>query len=501
MRLRDLLSGVGRFAGDEIPDVRVNAIRADSQEVGGGDLFVAIEGAQHDGHDFLGEVERRGAVAAVVERRPADAGTLPVLVVDDSRAALAELAAAWHGCPAESMTLVGITGTVGKTSVLTILERIMKRAGTPIGAIGSLGIHLGERTLAETGFTAPDALVLQEKLAELRDAGCRLLAMEVTSHALSQHRVRGLVFQLGIFTNLLPLEHRDYHGSFEEYVEAKLRFFDHLAPGVPVIYNADDPAVDSIVAGRDVVPVGVGRRQGAAVRIEDARISASGTRLRLRIEGGIRQIDGTALGALDIPLDLKLLGWSNIYNAATAVAIGLVLGAGPAAVQAAVHELPPPRRRVEIIHSGRFTVVDDTAGHPDSVNALFEAVDALDPGALHAVFAVRGSRGPEINRHTAEAFATWARRRRVRTLAVTRSAEVVDNRNVVSEEELEAFLEPLRKAGLAYEQHERLDTAIRAVMPEAGDGDVVLLLGAQGMDAGAERVKEWLREDTVPTPP
>src|SRR5690606_1152079 len=158
----------------------------------------------------------RGAVAVVVERRVEGADGVPLVVVPSARQALAELAAIWHGYPARALRMVGVTGTLGKTSVLKMLEAILRTAGRRIGTIGSLGVGLPGRD-EPTGYTAPDPLLLQRSLRRIADAGCDLAAMEVTSHALDQKRVHGIEYGLGVFTNLVPLEHMDYHRSFRRY--------------------------------------------------------------------------------------------------------------------------------------------------------------------------------------------------------------------------------------------------------------------------------------------
>src|SRR5690606_5140809 len=221
-----------------------------------------------DGHRFLADAVARGALAAVVEAGSEVPAGVPALMVADTRVALAELGAAWYGRPADRLALVGITGTIGKTSVLSILAVILDRAGIPAGTIGSLGIRFGD-TVRATRLTTPDALTLHSALAHMLAGGARLAAMEVTSHALVQQRVHGLRFGLGVFTNLTLLEHLEYHGSFRRYVEAKLRYFDHLERGAPLVYTAGDRLVHALVRDRrGARPVGCGPGGTVSVRAE-----------------------------------------------------------------------------------------------------------------------------------------------------------------------------------------------------------------------------------------
>lgn len=491
--LSELLRPVSGASAPTAGDVPIRSVTARSDDVRPGALFVALRGTKVDGHDFVDEAVRSGAAALVVE----DAGVaaeVPVVRVADTRRALAAIAAEWHGRPAERLRLAGITGTVGKTSTLAVLEAILAAAGARIGTIGSLGVKVDGEPIERHGYTAPDPLLLHGELARLEAEGAALVAMEVTSHALVQERVAGLRYALGIFTNLLPLEHAEYHGTFRAYVRAKARFFEHLDAGAPLVHNADDRAVRRLVREHDVVPVGCGRARTAAVRIEPESVSPEGTRLVLNVRRALPRVGGGEVEAQRIPVRMRLLGRSNLSNAALAATAALLLGAEAETVREVLAGLHSPRRRLEVIHHGRFLAIDDTVGHPESVSALFEVVGELRPRRIHAAFAVRGQRGPRINRHVANALAIWAARLPLGTLVLTRSAEAVDERNAVTDREHAAFRKPLRDAGVPFEERDRLDDAVHRALEAAGDGDVVLLLGAQGMDRGMEIARAWLGE-------
>lgn len=473
-------------------EVRIQRIVRDSRWAQPGDLFVAIRGANADGHDAIPDAVTRGAVAVVVEREVADPG-VPVVRVANTRRAWAELAAAWYGHPTRRLPLVGITGTLGKTSVLKLLEAVLGEAGLRVGSIGSLGIRFGGE-VEETGHTVPDALVLQRAFARMVEGGAELAAMEVTSHALLQDRVHGLSFDLGIFTNLVPLEHMEYHGSFEQYARAKSLYFDHLKPGAPVVYAAGDRVVRALLEEREIPAIGCGAGDEAWIRVRQLGMDTERTRLSVRVQRPLPRLDGGPFAPAEFPLELRLLGRSHTSNVGLAATAALCLGAEVEAVQRALAAFPPPRRRMEILHRGRFTVLDDTVGHPDSISAVFEVAEQLAPRRIHAVVAVRGQRGEEINRRTAGAIAIWTERVPLASLIVTRSLEAADERNRVDPGEHAAFTDRLREGGYDFEEHERLEDAVRAVLERAGEGDLVLLLGAQGMDAGAEIVRRWLQE-------
>src|SRR5512138_564912 len=281
--LPGLLDDAG-IAATRPGDVAIRRIVTDSRAVEPGSLFVAIPGTRHDGRTFIADALRNGAAAIVTEGDiPGAPGTLgvPVIRVPDARTATAHLAAAWYGHPARAMHLVGITGTVGKTSVLSIAEAVLHASGVRIASIGSLGLRIGAETIEESSYTVPEPLLLHRWLRHAADAGCSVVLMEVTSHALVQQRVAGLRYAAGAFTNLVPLEHAEFHSSFRSYVESKARFFEYLGPDAPLAFNAEDRAVRRLVNERAVRSIPCGAARTAAMRIEDVRVAPDGTRVVL----------------------------------------------------------------------------------------------------------------------------------------------------------------------------------------------------------------------------
>jgi UDP-N-acetylmuramoyl-L-alanyl-D-glutamate--2,6-diaminopimelate ligase len=486
------LSGLLRAVAEVLPesDRSITGIAANSRDVQPGYLFVAIEGTEADGHDFVHDAVRRGAAAIVAEHMVDDV-PVPVFEVRDARRALASLAAEWYGHPADRLTLVGITGSLGKTSVLTLLECILNAAGQPVAAIGSeiVGIRFGRELDLGTDHTTPDPLTLHQGLRAVLDAGAEVACMEVTSHALDQERVHGLKFAAGIFTNLVSGEHLDYHGAFEDYVEIKLRFLDHLADGAPLIYGADGPLLTGNLPEEEHRLIGCGFGESADVSIVDVETSVHGTSYRLRIGNKLDRADGGTISPTDIPLEVPLLGRPHVLNSAFAATAALCLGIDAGAIRRGLADFPPPHRRMELLRIGGFLVLDDTAGHPDSVDAVFEVVDALPYGRLHTVAAVRGSRGPEINSQLALALAAAHQSRSAQPLIVTDSADAVDAHNVVSGDERESFLGGLGNH-VEFEHFTELRSALRAAVDRVDEGDLLVLIGAQGMIAGADILRE-----------
>lgn len=474
-------------------ELEVRRIVADSREAGPGDLFVAVRGHRTDGHLFAGEAAGRGAVAVVAERDVAAAVAVPVVRVPDTRRALAELAAAWHGHPARRLQLVGITGSFGKTGTLHMLQSILQHAGIRTGVIGSdfIGVRVPGQLHEPLAHTTPAPLELHAALARIADGGAEVCTLEITSQGLVQERVHGLRLALGIFTCIAPLEHCDYHGTFREYVEAKARFFGHVAPGAPVVYPAGERVVRALVRGLDLVPVSCGAGSGAAVGVRRRRIAAERTRMLLDVRRPLPAVGGGRVEPVELPLELRLLGRMNARNAALAAIAGLCLGASPDAVRAGLAAVRPPPRRLQLEGLGAFRLLDDTATHPECLSALFEIVGGIRHRRLHLVAAIRGGRGEEFNRHYAGALAIWSRKRPPHSLVVTSSREAAGESDRVRPAERDAFLAQLREAGIPHVHRVRLDHAIRLALGRVRDGDLLVLLGTQGMHAGAELVRRW----------
>jgi len=478
-------------------DVAIGGIAVDSRQVRPGDLFVAQRGARADGAGFVADARRAGAVAACA---PAAVPGLPTIVVSDPRGATPLLAAAFYRHPARELRLLGVTGTLGKTSTALLIESALAGSGVPVGVIGSLGVRLGDRVV-ETGMTTPDAPAIHRALRAMADAAVRTAVIEVTSHGIAQRRVAGLTFALGVFTNLVPDEHLDFHRTPEAYVRTKSRFFDMLEDGAPLVVNADDERVRARVVlalkrrQRPVVGVSSEGAEGASVRVTGLRRDAAGSAFALEIRTVLPRLDGGRIDRGDLPLVLPVFGRHQVTNAALAATAALVAGASPDAITEAVAEQAPIPRRMEIVRADAPVVLDDTVGNPRTLAAVFDSIDAIPHRRLRIVFGIRGSRGDEINTRLgttlAELLATRSRDMPVR-LVVTASVDAAGPRDRVGGTETEAVLGPLRARSLAFEYEPTLASAVRRGLEGAGAGDLVLLLGAQGMDRAAELARAIL---------
>ena len=358
-------------------------VQYDSRAVGAGDLFVAVPGAKADGHAYLGSAREKGALLAVVERFVPDE-PLPQVRVASARRALAILACEEAEHPSRELTVVGVTGTNGKTTTTYLVRSVLERHGERVGVVGTVGYEFGGEHRAAP-HTTPEAPELARLLRAWRDQGADAVAMEVSSHALALDRTYGIAFDAGIFTNLTQ-DHLDFHGTLESYRDAKARLFradsrgDRSKPFVGVV-NADDPAGLWIRDHGDGRFLTYGSRSGAEVSAEDVQLGPAGTRLRIRHPRGSETVA------------LRLRGAFNVMNALAAFGGCYVLGVPPAEIAEALGTLVRVPGRLEPVDAGQpFQVLVDYAHTPDALERALEAVRALGPKRLRCVFGCGGDR-------------------------------------------------------------------------------------------------------------
>ncbi len=370
-------------------DAEVLALTADSRAVVPGGLFAAIPGTQVDGHRFLDKAFDAGASAVVLRDWPAQwpEGVIG-LQVDDPRRALAQIASAFHGDPADSLRTVGITGTNGKTSTVAVLASILRAAGLRTGTLGTVGIGWdtpGGFTQVDATHTTPDGPALYELLGRMRDDGVAACALELSSHALEQGRAAGLALDVAAWSNL-SRDHLDYHGTLEAYEAAKaLLFTEWLArwgkPGCAAVVNIDDAAVARHAQDHPHTITVSARPGAAAVSPTDAPVF------------GIDGITCTVrFGDLDVPLRTTLLGAHNLANCLLAGACARAAGLDGASIAAGWATTKGAPGRLERVEGQGPRVLVDYAHTPDAISQVVAALRPLVPGELVVVFGCGGDR-------------------------------------------------------------------------------------------------------------
>ncbi|HEV8675229.1 MAG TPA: UDP-N-acetylmuramoyl-L-alanyl-D-glutamate--2,6-diaminopimelate ligase [Methylomirabilota bacterium] len=367
----------------------VGALTDDSRRVSEGACFVAVRGLRTDGHRFIPQAVERGARAIVAEPPdPLPGRPVGRILVPDSRWALPRLADAYYGHPSRALTVVGITGTNGKTTTSYLVEALLRARGLDTGVVGTIQ-YVIRGAAREASQTTPEALELQELLADMVAAGVGGVAMEVSSHALDLRRVDGIAFDIAIFTNLTQ-DHLDFHGTMERYAQAKGRLFFELLPegGKPdptAILNTDDPVgaawATRLGPERGVRVLTFGLGAGRAVRARGYDSDLAGIRLDAETPAG--------------PLQLAspLIGEHNVMNLLGAVAAGVALGLTPDAIGRALGGVGSVPGRFERVEAGQeFLVVVDYAHTPDALRRVLETSRRLTPGRLGVVFGAGGDR-------------------------------------------------------------------------------------------------------------
>jgi UDP-N-acetylmuramoyl-L-alanyl-D-glutamate--2,6-diaminopimelate ligase len=450
--IRKALAERGLLAGEEgeLPD-EANGVADDSRKVMRGDLFIAVRGWNSDGHDFLDAAAERGASVAIVE--DARRTRLPALVVREGRRAAAVAASVAYANPARTLTILGVTGTNGKTTTTSIIRHLFDDGGGSSASIGTLGVLLGsegEVLPGGGGLTTPGPVELQRILRALVDRGVRTVAMEVSSHSLDQRRVDGLEFDAVVFTNLTR-DHLDYHGTMEAYLQAKARLLDYLKPDATAVVNADAPEWDTLKTKRR--PLTFALRATADIRAEGVRYTPRGSEWTLV----------TPVGSGEVTL--PLIGDVNVENALAAAAAAFALGHGPQMIAEGLSTVPQVSGRLEII-STRPTVLRDYAHTPDALERTLRTARAFTRGKLIVVFGCGGERDKG--------------KRPIMGKIAERGADcaIVTSDNPRTEDP-DAIIDDI-EVGMRSSGHERVTdrlAAIQRALDLARDGDIILLAG------------------------
>lgn len=393
------------IAGQGLSGVWINGMAFDSRLVEAGNLFVALVGGNSDGHRFIDDAVKRGAVA-VLGMQAGVCCSVPYLQVEDTRAALAYLSAALQGFPARKLTVIGVTGTDGKTTTSNLIYQILVAAGLRAGMISTVNAVIGDQVV-DTGFhvTTPEAPDVQRYLRQMVNAGLTHVVLETTSHGLSQHRVTSCEYDIAVVTNVTH-EHLDYHGTYENYLAAKGRLFEMLSetadkPGGNIrlgVLNRDDHSFGYL----DRLPmphkVTYSLEKGADLYPEEVRHSPGG-------------LEFTAVGKdFRVPVACRLVGNFNLSNCLAALSVAIFgLRIDPATAARGIAALPGVPGRMEVIDLGQvFTAIVDFAHTPNGLARALETARDLTHGRVIAVFGSAGLRDREKRHMMAEIAARSA---------------------------------------------------------------------------------------------
>ena len=375
MKLYELLNHVEVLETSLDGNTEIRFVTSDSRQVTEGSLFVAVNGFAVDGNRFIPMALQKGAVAIVTAQKPEE--DIPYVLVRNDRLALATIGTNYYGNPSRSMTMIGVTGTNGKTSTTWLLKQVLEKVtGKKVGLVGTMANYIGQEELP-TERTTPESIQLQQLFAQMRDAGCGYAVMEVSSHAIMLDRVAGIHFEVAAFTNLTQ-DHLDFHKTMEGYCDAKARLFSRCEKAV---VNADDAWADRVLKDCQAPVLRCGMREGQ-LRAENVEMFAGGVRFTA--------VYGDEKVAVSVPIPGKF----TVYNALSVLGIALQLGIHLQDAANALKNVQGVKGRVEVVPTpGKdYTVLIDYAHTPDGLENVLSSVKSFCKGRLIAVFGCGGDR-------------------------------------------------------------------------------------------------------------
>jgi len=372
MILTDILQNIILLKTVGDTDIDIQQIQFDSRKVETGSVFVATRGTASDGHQFISMAIEKGAHAIVCEEMPADIKPgITYIKVESSQDALGKMASAWYDFPSSKMTLVGVTGTNGKTTIVTLLYQLFRQLGHKAGLLSTVCNYVNDLAVEAT-HTTPDPLELNELLAQMVEAGCEYAFMEVSSHAVDQRRIAGLEFAGGIFTNITR-DHIDYHLTFENYLKAKKRFFDDLPAEAFALTNADD--------------------KNGLVMLQNSKAKKYTYSLRTLADFKTRILEhgfeGMLLDMNDREVNVSFIGKFNASNLSAVFGAAVLLGQEELEVLRIISSLHSVSGRIETFHApAGYTAIVDYAHTPDALNNVIGTINQILQGNGHLITVV-----------------------------------------------------------------------------------------------------------------
>ncbi|NLO82953.1 MAG: UDP-N-acetylmuramoyl-L-alanyl-D-glutamate--2,6-diaminopimelate ligase [Clostridiales bacterium] len=452
MLLRDLLMEVPCLRVEGQIDKQIDDIFYDSRQVTGNSLFFCIEGFRFDGHQFAGEAVARGAQAVVISKDIPLPEHVTKIYVEDTRFAMALISKAFYGNPLKDIPLVGVTGTNGKTTVTYLIKSILEEAGKKVGLIGTITNMIGNRKI-HAERTTPESLDLQRLFKEMKEEGVDNVVMEVSSHSLSLKRVAGCQFEVGVFTNLTQ-DHLDFHSSFDDYREAKVRLF---AQSRQAVINIDDENGRVIMEGVAGPTITYGIREEAHIFARDLEITSKGVSFRLFTPNG------------DCIINLSIPGIFSVYNAMAAAGACSALDVPLECIKNGLEKVKGVPGRFEVLNTGTdYSVILDYAHTPDGLENVLKTAREFTKGRVITLFGCGGDRDPGKRPIMGEIAGRYS------DLCIITS----DNpRNEEPMAIIEHILPGIKKTVCPYVVIEDRREAIAYALGQGKAGDVIILAG------------------------
>jgi UDP-N-acetylmuramoyl-L-alanyl-D-glutamate--2,6-diaminopimelate ligase len=454
--LRDVLYKVSIRSVTGSTDTGVNDVQIDSRKIKPGALFIAVKGVSADGHQFIEKAIENGAVAVVFEIAPLKIKEGIIYIqVENSAAAAGYIAHNFFGQPSEKMKVVGVTGTNGKTTIATLLYKLFTALGCKCGLLSTVDNHIGDKIVPAT-HTTPDAISLNQLMKQMADAGCTHVFMEVSSHAIHQHRITGLQFAGGIFSNITH-DHLDYHKTFDEYIRVKKSFFDSLSSSAFAISNADD------------------KRGIVMLQNTNARKYLYSLKTVAEFKGKIieNSLSGLVMTVNDQEVHFRLIGEFNAYNLLAAYAVGICMGEDKHEVLRCLSVLTGAEGRFDYLVSPKEKVITivDYAHTPDALLNVLATIKKLKKG-FEQVITVVGC-GGDRDKTKRPIMAEAACEHSDKAIFTSDNPRSEDPAQIIKDMEQGLPASAKRKYISIVDRKEAIKTAISLAKPE----DIILIAG------------------------
>ncbi len=446
-------------------------------------LFVAINGFNHDGHQFIQEAIGNGANVIVGEKEikllniPSN---ITYIKVNSSRKAYAALNACYFNYPANNMKIIGITGSAGKTTTTFMLDSILSKQNKKTGLISTLYTKIGDNLYKNPNkCTTPKASFLQSKLAEMNKNNIQHVPMEVSSHSLKLNRVHGINYDLAIFTNL-SYDHMNFHDNINDYFQSKAKLFDVLNKNGIGIVNIDDKYGKKIKKNNNCYSYGL-KSNNAIIKGKDLKIGRNKLKFIIDIKNKIKTLNNKIISPQKVEIVLPIIGYQNVYNGLAAFTTGLLLDIPLENIKQGLENFKGVNRRMEVIYDKEFMIIDDFAHNPISIETTFKSISHLNYNNLLIIHFLKGNRGIKANVINAKIFNKWKNKLRINKIITTKAQNNVSEKNKVLEKEKHSFTKHINKSEINYENFSQLKPAIEHALSITKSNDLLLLLGGPGL--------------------
>lgn len=490
MKLKELLKDISvlELRGNVDMEREISTIAYHTDDVKQGSIFVAIKGYVTDGHKYLKHAKDKGAVFAIVEELK-DV-YIPQIRVENSRFALADMAKNFYQDPSKELNVIGITATNGKTTTSFMVDEILKQASISEGIIGTVATKFNN-TLIPSVLTTPESLELQNYFRQMREGGVDTVVMEVSSSAQELSRVRNIDFDIVSFANI-SREHIDQHGSFENYYNVKSKLIREAKSNAVAVLNMDFTQIAELAhqTKAHVLTFSLEDNQ-FDFGISNLDLSTGQGRYEFHVHHDI-EWEGKRITKKSFPIELGTVGYSSVMNSVVATIIALILDIDVEHIQKALKDFKGVERRFELIYDEKFKILDDHFANEKNIDATLGTLTKMKYSHLHILYAIRGNRGVEVNRQSAERMCQWLDKLNPTTLMATLSQDQVSKKDEVSQSELEVFQQVLSQNHRECPVYSTLEESITQIISAAEEGDIILLAGCQGMDKGAQFVMNYL---------